>query len=530
MKLKGKNIYIGIDIGASSIKAVEIEIGLTGESTLKRANLVSAPEGLKKAISGMSLKNAKVICVIDCPKTCVRYITVPIMPDKELAEAIKWEAKDDIPFSLDEAVMDYEVQEEVEESGVKKLKVRLAASPTETVNNIMNLLSEAAIEPISIIEPPLALERLARHLNLKAEETTALIDIGYEVTEICIVKNNLLKFHRKVTSGGNAITKAMVGALVSDQGRVELNEEDAEKIKQQYGIPKEEETVLIDGKISPTQLKSLVRPAVERLSKEIERSFEYYREESGGDRIGSIVLLGGSAQLKGLAEYLQDNFGVPVSIGNPLKGINVAKGAIGNLEAASHRFGVTLGAALTEGRGINLLPKELKEKTKRTFKRAGIEAVAAAIAVILILTFIGMKLQLANYNKKISAANLELKTMLPQLQIASSYERVQDELSQRNALIDGILSNSPPWKEVFKELSNIVPKEVVLTEMSMVDNTLVMKGEILGAAKNREEILSNFISILEDGTFKHVSLVTAKMGEEEKGKSEFEIKCVCSTE
>ena len=150
-------------------------------------------------------------------------------------------------------------------------------------------------------------------------------------------------------------------------------------------------------------------------------------------------------------KFLQDNFGIPVSIGNPLKGINVLKDALENIEQVSHRFAIALGAALSEGKGINLLPKELREKTKRTFKRAGIEAVAAAIAAILILTFIGMKLQLANYNKKISAANLELKTMLPQLEIASSYERVQDELSQRKSLRDGMLSNSPPWKEVFKE-------------------------------------------------------------------------------
>lgn len=530
MKLKQRNIYIGIDFGASSIKAVEIEMGLTGEPALRKANLVPTAEGLKKAISGMSLKNAKVICVVDCPKTCVRQLTIPIMPDKELAEAIKWEAKDKIPFSLEEAIIDYEVQGETEESGVKKLKVRFSASPTETVNNLMNLLSEAGIEPISLIEPPIALEHLSKHLNLKADEAAAIIDIGCEITEINIIKNSLLKFHRKITSGGSAITKAMTGGLVTDQGRVELSEADAENIKQKYGLPKDEETALIEGKISATQLKSLIRPAAERLSNEIERSFGYYREESGGDMVSSIILLGGSAQLKGLTKFLQENLGVSVSIGNPLEGINVAKGAIESLEAISHRFGIALGAALSQGRGINLLPKELKEKTKRTFKRAGIEAVAAAVAVILILTFIGMKLQLANYNKKISAVNLELKAILPQLEIASSYERVQDELSERKALINGIINNTPLWKEVFKELSNIVPKEVVLTEMNMDNNTLIMKGEILGTAQNREEALSNFISTLEGGTFKHVSLLTAKMGEEEKGKSEFEIKCVCSIE
>ena len=150
------------------------------------------------------------------------------------------------------------------------------------------------------------------------------------------------------------------------------------------------------------------------------------------------------------------------------------------------------------------VPKELKEKTKRTFERAGIEAVVAAVVVSLILTFIGMRVQIASYNKKTAAGNFELKVKIPQLEVALSYERVQSEISKRESLINGILNNTPLWKDVLKEISNVIPKEVMLKEMSMENNALVMKGEILGTGQDREEVLSNFISALEGKMFKDV--------------------------
>lgn len=525
MGIKKKNIYIGIDIGSSMIKAVEIEVEFSGELTLKRANVVGRADGIKKAISGMSLKGAKVIGVADCPLTCVRRLSVPVMPEKELNEAIKWEAKDNISCPIEEVSLGYEAGEEIEEAGIKKLNVKLAVCPNNTVEGLIKLLREAEIEPVSITEPPLAMEFLARRQNLNRQETTAIIDIGAEFTRIDILKNGLLMFHRKINCAGAAITKAMTSPLVSEQGRVELNAEDAEKIKIKYGIPTEVTSDLIEGRISASQLMSLARPAIERLLQEIERSLEYYREESGGDKVISAALFGGGAYLKGLVGFLQDGLGIFVSTGDPLKGINVKKGIAEDTLSASSVLAVAIGAALSEGKGINLLPIELKQKTVRTFEHAAVESVVAAVIVSLILTFIGMRIQSASYEKKIDAGNFELRTMLPQLETVLNYECLKDEISQRRALIDRALSNIPTWNDVFRELSNKIPNEAVLTEMKMEDNELFLKGEIHGTPKNREELLSNLIAALDGEVFGQISLVNAKMDESENARLEFEIKC-----
>ena len=524
MNLKKKDTYIGIDVGSSTIKAVEIEAGPSGEITLKNANLVARAEGIKKAVSGMAVKSAKVIAVADCPTTCLRYFIIPKMSEREVAEAIRWQVKEKVSFPVDELLMDYKLQE-IDEGGISKYKVKLAAMPIKIIDDMVNLLHGAGIDPAALIQPPLAVEKLSNRMGLKPGEAVAVVDIGYNYTGINIVKDDSLVFTRKIGSGGAAITKALTQPLVSEQGKVELSAGDAEKLKIEYGIPKEVSAVPLDGKISSTQFVSLIRPAAERLLQEVERSLHYYGDESSGDRVNSVVLVGGGAGLKGLPEFLQENLGVPVSVGDPFKGMASAKGAAGNAMPAPSAFANALGAALSEGRGINLLPHELRQKTMRTFEKAAAESVVAAVAVSLVLTFIGMRIQLSNYGKKITYGTEETEAMKPQLEITSHYERLAKELTERRAFIDTVLSGVSPWKEALKELSNRLPKYAVLSTLKADANGLVISGEIVGDVKDKETALSGIISSLEGGMFKNVTLLNAKIGQGNGSKAEFDIKC-----
>jgi Tfp pilus assembly PilM family ATPase len=92
--------------------------------------------------------------------------------------------------------------------------------------------------------------------------------------------------------------------LVSDKGKIKLSLEEAERIKREVGIPPEGESKMIDDKILTTQLLSMIRSPLEQLVNEIDRCFDYYREESGGGKIDSLMLFGGGALLKGLQQFL----------------------------------------------------------------------------------------------------------------------------------------------------------------------------------------------------------------------------------
>ena len=514
-----KDFIVGLDIGTSSIKLAQflkkedglhlVRAGLeeiaptSDESSAEKEKLAS----LEKLIRGIDIKKSKFIVSINCPKTAIRRVIVPYMPRSELADGIRLEAKNYFPFPIEEAELDFEIVGDVIEKGVKKYQVIIATSPQKTINGYLSLLEKVGIKPASFVSAPYALQKLTEVSLFKEGSTQCFIDIGSRYTELAIFKDKNLIFSRKIPIAGDDFTKAMTGVLASDKGRTELTLEEAERLKRQVGIPPESESKMIDDKISTMQILSMLRAPVEQLVSEIDRCFDYYREETAGGKIDSLILFGTGASLKGLPGFLSKELGVEVTMGDSLTGLKIESMAKDERDKLALQLGLAIGAALSEAKGINLLPPEIKEETRRTFKRSGIEATVVGTALVLVLFYIGMRIQLNNFQKKISVAKMELSSLGPEL---------------KQVAIFRFLAKEPYWDDVFKELSNIIPSDIYLTELSMENNVIRMHGIV--NSQEPEESLSNFILTLERGLFKNVKLITTK---EITGKTanEFEITC-----
>jgi cell division ATPase FtsA len=324
---------------------------------------------------------------------------------------------------------------------------------------------------------------------------------------LLILKGKKLIFSRKIPVTGVDFTKALTGALVSDRGRVELGLDEAEKIKRDIGIPLEAETRIINDKLSTAQILSMLRTPLSQLVAEIARCLDYYREENRGEIIDSLVLSGGGASLKGLAEFISDELGVETKLGNPLENIKAAPNLAAQKSGISHIMAVAIGSALSDNTGINLLPLEFKEKTKRMFKRTTFETTATVVILTLVLIYIGMNIQLNNYKKKVNVAKLELSSLEPQLKQAKVYSMLSDE---------------PYWSDTFRELSNIIPNDIYLTRITMKNKLLTLKG--IAPPGQGQEGISDFILTLEKGLFRNVKLVSTR-GLQGKASKEFVLDC-----
>ena len=514
---------IGIDVGTSSVKVIQME-NVDGKLTAVKSAFVDiggvpgsqeeALASLKTALIGIDTTGAKVVAIVNCLQTCTRKIVAPHMPKKELTQAVRWEAKNAIPFSIDEALMDFEILGEVADKNTRKLVVAVAAAPKGTVNKLLSLFFKADVEISALIPVSLSLQNLIATSKGQDQEIIAIVEMGASVTELNIYREGQLAFSRKLPVAGDDITKAMTSTLMSSQGKVELSLEEAEKIKKECGIPTGEATELVDGKILPSHILSLVRPCVEQLAGEIERSFDFFREEAQGGQVSKIVLYGGGANLKGLAASLKGELDVDVEIGNALEHIEALPKAIVARADAGARFDLAVGAALNKGDKINLLPIELKEKTKRLVENVSLKGIAVGVVVSLLLFYAGMHVQLRGHNKKKDALELEQRTLQPQL----------DELRKKIS-INGILKDKPYWEDVLKEISHLVPAEVYLTYLKAEGNTLRLKGDILNSDEGAQAVLSGFMLALEEGIFENVSLVTTQKRPENTSISTFEITC-----
>ena len=517
-KFGSEQSMIGIDVGVSSVKIVQMA-NVNGEMTLIKSALVviggvpgneeEVLASLKTALVGFETKGAKIIAIVNCPQTCTRKIVTPNMPKKELAQAIQWEAKNAIPFSIDEALMGFDILGETVEKGVKKLIVTVAATPKETVARLLSLFSKAGIEISALIPISVSLQNLVAVSSDKQRSNIAIVEFGAAITELNIFQQGRLAFSRKLPIAGNDITRAMTSMLMSSEGKVELTLQEAEAIKKDVGIPIGGDTEPIDGKILPSQIISLVRPCIEQLASEIERSFDFFREESHGEKVNKIVLFGGGANLKGLTKSLYDELEIGVVIGNSFEDIKVVdqKGA-----QETARFDLAIGAVLNQSDKINLLPIEVKEKTRRFVEHVTLQAVAVGVAMTMLLSYIGLNIQLGAQNKKLDALHLEQKTLIPQT-VAMQLMLVADQIQ----------GGRPHWEDALREISNVMQPKMYLTELGMNNDVLNFVGVINQGDQGAQGILSSFMITLEDGIFKDVSLVTSRRATEGELTFEFEI-------
>ena len=511
-----KDYIIGLDIGSSSVKVAVFQKKEDGlhlvKGALKNANeekeVIQAIEELSK---GIDLKKSKVIASINCPKTSIKVVKIPYMPKSELKDGIMLEAKNYFPFPIDDSMLDYEILGDVVEKGVRKYEVAVAVSPKATVDKYLSILRKAGVKPASFISCPLALQKLAENLHYGKEKTTALVDIGENHTELVILKGKAIMFNRKLPVTGEEFTKSLTSVLVSDRGKTQLSPQEAEKIKVEVGMPSGEESKIIDDKISTTQVLSMLRTPLENLASEIERCFDYYREETQGGKVDSAVLLGGGSALSGLTGFLSESLGLEVTLGDPLEGLKVDQKAVSEREKISYRLGPAIGAALSEAKGVNLLPSEIKEEAKRFVARGTIEVFASAIIIISILFYVGLRIQLKAFDRKISAVRMELASLQIELKKAEAYH-----------LAGMVLVDEPHWEDSFREMSHIIPENMYFTNVVMKNKIITMKGIV--ASERGEEVLSDFILNMEKGIFKNVKLVHT-MDLDDRPGNEFEIKC-----
>ena len=513
--LSAKNRLIGLDIGSSSIKLAEFA-HQQGKLTLLKLKLQQIDsrkdnqdgqlDALRNLFRDINAKNAKINVVINCSASCTKISVIPFMPKSEILQALKWEMKNFISFPIDQAVLDYEILQEIAEGGVKKLKVAVACSPQETVNKYLDLLSRAGIEPSLFTQHGFALRNVINSLCSKENKTVAFLDIGHSFSELLVFQDSELVFSRKLPVAGQDFTQMMAQSLISDHGKTELTLEEAESIKKKYGIHSSDDSEILEDKISSAQLIALLRPNLEKLVTEIERSFAYYREKEQGAPVELLLLFGGGSNLKNLTENLSESLRIPVRLGNPVAAFSSSEPSLLNDQPeAVNRFASALGAAIASPGDLNLLPVEIKQQTRLLIRRSSIKALVTAVVVILILVYVGMRIRLGIYHKRVAAAELELRALSPQI----------EELPKQ-AFLCSILNQRIYWSDALKEISNFIPGLMYLTEMNAKENILTLKGEIKSPAMAGEQFLTEFMCSLEEGVFKEVNLISSKDSPEDK--------------
>ncbi|MDY6863944.1 MAG: type IV pilus assembly protein PilM [Thermodesulfobacteriota bacterium] len=527
--LKGNTISIGLDIGSHSVKLVEVkktskEIFFTNcavkdlplESKGEKSSVSLIAGTVKELFKENNIRPGKATLVVSGPQTAVRYISVPLMPKHELKEAVKWQAKKHIPFPIDTAVVDFQLAGEIIEEGTKKFGIIVAAAERNLIENQLTVMKEAGLKPLGISTIPHALRQSIQRIPGTGKGLIALIDIGASKTSMSILKDNNLKFTREIATAGNAFTRAILEAATLEG--VDLVFEGAEDIKKEYGIPGDDDN-LDKGNLPLQKISFMMRPVLERLLNDINRSFEFYKNQyKEEEKIDRIFISGGGSELKGLKEYIADKLGIKVEFLTPFKD----KMSV---------FTIASGLAIGKAGDISLLPEEYKHSARILLQKYSPAVLACLVFFLLCGLYIKMNAVCNGYKKELSLK----KARLAGLQSANirliQLEENRKWLNHVQALIPKTADKHPPLGEILQEISHIVPKNTTLTCLSFQTKEkgkeLTLKGITFGG---NAEIIDSILEITEglemSPFFSNIRLIfSEKNNEYNKQGADFEVVC-----
>jgi len=334
----GSKTIVGLDVGSSSIKAVELRKTRTGievahlglepiapdivvDSMIVDSGTVSS--AIAKLFADTQIKSKAVATAVSGHSVIVKKISLPSMSDQELADTIQKEAAQHIPFDLADVNLDYQILSE--DAGSPLMDVLLVAVKKDKILNYTNVLSMAGKTPAIVDIDALALQNCYEfNYEPPATQVVALLNLGASVMNINIVKGT-------TPVGGHQYTDSL-------QKELDLSFDDAESLK----LGRRVGTVQDDAKTP------ILQQVTEIIVLEIQKTFDFFRASAAGEHIEKIYLAGGSAKVPGLVEALRQEFSMPVELFNPFQKVLAPMDGIGAqlVEQNAGQLAVAVGLAL----------------------------------------------------------------------------------------------------------------------------------------------------------------------------------------
>jgi type IV pilus assembly protein PilM len=342
---------IGLDIGSSAVRAVQLSTG-RGSATVERLGQVLLPAGavrdgeitdpaavteaLRVLWSQYGFKGKKVALGVANQQVIVRQVDLPYLPEAELRKSLPFQVQEYIPIPIEQTTLDCTVLEHFEDAeGQRFSRVLVVAAQTLMVNTIIEAVRAAKLDPVLLDLDAFALLRSLAPQRVVAEGgAEMLLGIGQSVTNIVVHENGIPRFVRVLLMGGNGITEGLMGTA-------DLSHEEAEDVKARTGL------VVDDFSYGDAHARIIAERAA-RFVEEIRGSLDYYSAQADAVPVERVVVTGGGSRLLNLPERLADALRVPVEVAHPVADLEIGKVGLGEdqLDEAEHYLAVAIGLAM----------------------------------------------------------------------------------------------------------------------------------------------------------------------------------------
>ncbi|MCQ9208009.1 MAG: type IV pilus assembly protein PilM [Omnitrophica bacterium] len=530
---KPKDTALGLDIGKDSIKLVELRqeggaIKLTKVDLIKIPQLQSVValeqhQLIKKLIGELLAKNQikrkDVVLSVKGQSTFVKFLEVLPVSKEKLAQTIKYEAQQQIPFSLDEVEWDAHVFKTGDEQTASVYQVLLVAIKKDKLAGRVSLIEQTGLH-LSVLDiSTLSIYNCIRfNQDYDENKLTCLLDIGAQSSDLLILKG--AKFWmRSFAIGGDNITSGL-------EKKFNISFSDAEKLKQKMNI-------------ESADIKEAIAPALEDLQGEISRSVEYYffqqKQTSpvpngttgAKTQIEQILLSGGTSLMQGLDKLLAEKFSCQVRSVEPFKMFSAEeelkdKFSAQNKALFSQAMGLALRGLNRSWININLFKEQIKLKSlARQRVVYGVGSLVLALVILLgASTFMRQ-----DYRER----SLRLRKLKGLLETFSTHQprikelkREEAQLYRKVEALSNLALNRSLWLVVLSELQKMLPDNLWIIDFrgtfffdAALDQKFASKLDVQGKAVSYQDV-NNFVSRLKASTlFSEVKPLSSAFIEEQ---------------
>jgi type IV pilus assembly protein PilM len=346
---KKSKAVVGLDIGSSAVKAVELKPAGKGFRVVALASEPVPPDSIvdgaiidgaavadaiRRLFANKAFKTKEVAASLSGNAVIVKKISLPVMTEAELSESIYWEAEQYIPFDIQDVNIDYQILDPGTGPDSKgTMDVLLVAAKKEKIADYTGVIAQAGRVPVVVDVDAFALQN-AYEINYGLDDpqaVTVLLNAGASAININILSGDQSVFTRDISVGGNAYTEAV-------QKELNLPFESAEQLKK--GEP-------VDGHTFE-EARPILQAMTENVLLEIQKTFDFFKASATSDRIDRVLLSGGASRVDGFQKALEDRFATVIEPFNPFQKVAFDPGKLGiaNAEAVLPATAVAVGLAL----------------------------------------------------------------------------------------------------------------------------------------------------------------------------------------
>jgi type IV pilus assembly protein PilM len=476
---------VGLDIGTHAVRAAELSLGRGGnDATLTRFAQVALPVGavvdgevvdpglvatsLRRLWTEGGFKSRRVVLGVGNQRVVVRQADLPQMSDDELRSALQFEAQELIPIPMDEAILDFDILEQIasNDAGDPMMRVLLVAAHRDMVANLVTAATEAGLTPDVVDVVPFALIRAAGDvtppplLDDEPRTSEAIVGIGGGVTNVVVHEGGVPRFVRILATGGAGVTQAIADEL-------DVDPEMAEDLKRRADLASSDALEARAGRVVADRTTPLVE--------EIRGSLDFYLAQNDATPISRVLVTGGGSRTPQLLARLTEQLRLPVERAHPLERVAVGRTGIPetDLVDAEPLLATPIGLALAgrrsesgTGRRLSVLPREVEIVREQRRQSLVVAGGVGAFAALLLAIWVAQNGKVNDERHKADQAEAEVAQLRRQTASLQDATQLQTQLDQRRQTVTAALTGDIAWTRLIQQIATVIPNDVWLTSFT----------------------------------------------------------------